>query len=88
MTVMPDYEARGLAQEALQRIEGHEKLCTERWTGAQKLLERLDKRWWWLLLAIIAGNIGTGFFVNKTVATNAPEPPARYGYDNPFLQRR
>lgn len=52
----------------MERIEGHEKLCTERWNSAHKLLERLDKRWWWLLVAIIAGNLGTQFFVDHIPA--------------------
>lgn len=62
MTDVQDVEARRNATMALERIEGHEKLCTERWTQAHGLLKKLDQRWWWLLLAIIAGNIGSTMF--------------------------
>lgn len=40
---------------ARQRITDHEKHCAERWKQAQKSIDRLYGRWWWLLTAIIAG---------------------------------
>jgi hypothetical protein len=38
-----DQIAREVANKALQRIEGHEDLCAERWRQNQMALERLTR---------------------------------------------
>ena len=55
---MPDdtaHKAMSAAQSANDRLDGHEKLCTERWTEAKKMLSELFRRWWWLLTVMLAG---------------------------------
>lgn len=74
-----DHEARMMAQRALDRIEGHEDLCGERWEQSRKALERVDKnvhglyRWRWaaavsliaLLLGLIFAAIKLGAALNR-----------------------
>lgn len=38
----PDYEARALANQALQIIASHERLCLERARGAESQRERME----------------------------------------------
>ncbi|MEQ8346895.1 MAG: hypothetical protein RIB84_15735 [Sneathiellaceae bacterium] len=71
-----DHEARRMAATAMQKIQGHEDRCTERWMEARKSLDELQRRWWWLLTGIIgAMGAGTvGFFalwmeLQKTLTT-------------------
>jgi hypothetical protein len=70
-----DHEARTMAQQAHGRIDGHERLCTERWEQSRLALARVERgvsglyrRWWalataiiGLLLASIGGAIYLGF---------------------------
>lgn len=50
-----DYEARGMAQQALDKIEGHEKLCTERWDNVKNVLKGINNRLWWIIATVVAG---------------------------------
>jgi len=50
-----DHEARSLAMAALEKIEGHEKLCSERWTNVRNTLTSISRRQWWLITMVIVG---------------------------------
>lgn len=65
-----------MARQALDRIDGHEKSCADRWEQARKSMDELHRRWWWLLTTIIGALVtgGFGFFAlwnenQKTLTT-------------------
>lgn len=74
-----DHEARMMAQNALNRIEGHEELCTERWREAKRSMDRTEKsveglyRWRWatavslilMLIGVVYGAIKLGTALGK-----------------------
>mgnify|MGYP000078236132 FL=1 len=74
-----DHEARMMAQQALNRIDGHETLCTERWDEAKRSMDRTQKsvdglyRWRWatavsiilLLFGLIAAAVKLGGALHK-----------------------
>ncbi len=41
---VPDYEARGMARDALQIIQSHERICLERSTNADEQRERIEDK--------------------------------------------
>ena len=67
-----------MAQSALGRLDGHEKLCAERWTQSATALARIEhgvaglyRRWWQLAVAVIVillGMIGTALYVGGKIA--------------------
>ena len=50
-----DHEARSLAMSALEKIEGHEKLCGERWDNVRSMMASMNKRQWWIISMLILG---------------------------------
>ena len=50
-----DHVARQMGQRALDKIEGHEKLCTERWDNVRHILKGINSRQWWMITALVAG---------------------------------
>lgn len=67
-----------MAQAAHGRIDGHEALCTERWTQSASALTRIEhgvaglyRRWWQLAAAVIVlllGMVGTALYVGGKIA--------------------
>lgn len=50
-----DHGARRLAMSALEKIEGHEKLCAERWANVHRIISGINKRQWWIITLLITG---------------------------------
>ena len=60
---MDEQDVKTRVAVAHQRITDHEDRCEERWRQAYKSMgrietdvEKLNKRWWWLLVAVIGAN--------------------------------
>lgn len=68
MVAQEDHHARGLAQRALDRIDGHEQLCGERWNESKKALDGVRDdiaglyKWRWAtavsLILLLIGVVG------------------------------
>ena len=50
-----DHGARRLAMSALEKIEGHEKLCSERWSNVHRIINGINKRQWWIITLLVTG---------------------------------
>ena len=50
-----DLVARQMSQRALDKIEGHEKLCTERWSNIHGILKGINSRQWWMITGLVGG---------------------------------
>ena len=48
-------DARTIAEIATTKIDSHEVICAERWELVQGMINRLFKRWWGAVTAIMAG---------------------------------
>lgn len=66
MTDPVDHDAREMAREALVRIEGHEKLCADRW----EQLRRTVNKMMWLLI---------GMLLTVIVSFVVPKPALGHG---------
>ncbi len=78
----PDHEARSMAQNVSGRLDGHERICTERWNESRKTMERVEKgvaglytRWWSMavglvvsLLALIATVAAAAFWLGDKLS--------------------
>lgn len=54
-----------MAQNAITRLDGHERVCTERWTESRKTMERVEKgvaglytRWWGMAVGLVLALLG------------------------------
>lgn len=73
-----DHLARGLAQRAMDRIDGHEQLCGERWMESKKALDNVKQlvdglyKWRWAtavsLIVMLAGLVFTAMRIGHALA--------------------
>lgn len=66
------------AREALARLEGHERLCTERWEQSRLSMMRIErgvsglyKRWWQLavgVIVILLGMVGSALWLGAQIS--------------------